>query len=186
MILRAATRQVFAAAAVSFLCLACIILIKKKCFPSTRVAASRRQRRRFPNPDEHRAGPESTSQTSRGGLASAVIRCMPSFQYKEAITDGCGREIAECAICQFEYRKGEYLRRLPNCGHVFHVSCSDTWLRMNSTCPLCRTSVMYDAEESVSMMAQLERERPLGYRSGRSDETTHDPELGLEATTGNL
>lgn len=150
----------------SFSCI-CGMIIKQRCFPSNQ-AASRRQPRTIQLSGEHHTEPESLSQPSRGGLASAVIRSMPSFQYTQRIRDGCGRAISECAICLFQFQKEEYLRRLPNCEHVFHVSCSDTWLQMNSTCPLCRTNALYDVEEcvaSITMMAQMERERPVGYHS---------------------
>ena len=30
---------------------------------------------------------------------------------------------------------------MPKCGHSFHLSCIDVWLRKQSTCPVCRLSV---------------------------------------------
>ncbi|KAG6518157.1 hypothetical protein ZIOFF_021559 [Zingiber officinale] len=157
---------IFAVAVVGFFSCICCMIIKQRCFRSNQAASSR-QPRTIPLRGEPHTDPESLSQPSRGGLASAVIRSMPSFQYNEHIRDECGREINECAICLFQFREEEYLRRLPNCEHVFHVSCSDTWLQMNSTCPLCRTNVLYDVEyvASVTMTTQMEPERSLGYHS---------------------
>lgn len=42
-----------------------------------------------------------------------------------------------CVICDEGYREADACR-LPGCGHVFHRPCVTTWLRLRSTCPLCR------------------------------------------------
>lgn len=46
-----------------------------------------------------------------------------------------------CAICLGDYQEKEVLRIMPKCGHSFHLSCIDIWLRKQSTCPVCRLSV---------------------------------------------
>ena len=43
-----------------------------------------------------------------------------------------------CTICLGEYQEKEVLRIMPQCGHNFHLSCIDVWLRRKSTCPVCR------------------------------------------------
>ncbi|KAI3408764.1 RING-type domain-containing protein [Psidium guajava] len=45
-----------------------------------------------------------------------------------------------CSICLSEYKETDGLRLLPDCGHYFHSKCVDPWLRMNPSCPNCRTS----------------------------------------------
>ncbi|KAH9313538.1 hypothetical protein KI387_022165, partial [Taxus chinensis] len=45
-----------------------------------------------------------------------------------------------CSICLAEYKFGENLRLLPDCGHCFHAGCIDAWLRLNPSCPVCRTA----------------------------------------------
>lgn len=37
-----------------------------------------------------------------------------------------------------EYADAELLRKLPLCGHVFHIRCVDSWLENQVTCPVCR------------------------------------------------
>ncbi|XP_058069330.1 RING-H2 finger protein ATL67-like [Magnolia sinica] len=32
------------------------------------------------------------------------------------------------------------LRMLPDCRHFFHLCCVNAWLRLNASCPVCRTS----------------------------------------------
>lgn len=43
----------------------------------------------------------------------------------------------ECCICLAQYREKEEVRQLP-CTHMFHLKCVDRWLRIISSCPLCK------------------------------------------------
>ena len=47
-----------------------------------------------------------------------------------------------CIICLAEYEEKDVLRVLPYCGHDFHMACIDLWLEQNSTCPVCRISLV--------------------------------------------
>ena len=47
-----------------------------------------------------------------------------------------------CSICRANYEENNICRKINSCGHIFHASCLDGWLADNSTCPLCRTSVV--------------------------------------------
>ncbi|KAG8079334.1 hypothetical protein GUJ93_ZPchr0007g4401 [Zizania palustris] len=47
----------------------------------------------------------------------------------------------ECAVCLTEFGARDTGRLLPSCGHGFHDECIVTWLRVNTTCPLCRAAV---------------------------------------------
>ncbi|CAL0302173.1 unnamed protein product [Lupinus luteus] len=46
--------------------------------------------------------------------------------------DGC------CSICLSDYKSKDIVRCIPQCRHCFHAECIDEWLRMNSSCPICR------------------------------------------------
>ncbi|KAF3796796.1 E3 ubiquitin-protein ligase [Nymphaea thermarum] len=43
----------------------------------------------------------------------------------------------ECCICLAKYKAKEDVRELP-CSHLFHLKCVDQWLRIISSCPLCK------------------------------------------------
>ncbi|MBA0787163.1 hypothetical protein Gotri_026616 [Gossypium trilobum] len=51
-----------------------------------------------------------------------------------------GPNDSTCPICLSEYLSKDTIRCIPECKHCFHAECIDEWLRMNSTCPVCRKS----------------------------------------------
>ncbi|XP_054787315.1 RING-H2 finger protein ATL46-like [Prosopis cineraria] len=73
------------------------------------------------------------------GLDQAFIDALPVFQYKEIV--GL-KEPFDCAVCLCEFSEKDKLRLLPMCSHAFHINCIDTWLLSNSTCPLCRGTLL--------------------------------------------
>eukprot|EP00268_Persea_americana_P005390 TRINITY_DN11802_c2_g2_i2.p1 TRINITY_DN11802_c2_g2~~TRINITY_DN11802_c2_g2_i2.p1 ORF type:complete len:149 (-),score=13.39 TRINITY_DN11802_c2_g2_i2:488-934(-) len=59
-----------------------------------------------------------------------------------------------CSICLGEYQDKEILRIMPVCCHNFHVSCIDTWLQQQSTCPVCRLPLR-DSVEAKHMISSM-------------------------------
>ena len=45
-----------------------------------------------------------------------------------------------CSICLDNYKKEDILNEL-KCGHKYHNTCIDDWIKNNNTCPLCRLSI---------------------------------------------
>ncbi|XP_050224115.1 RING-H2 finger protein ATL46-like [Mercurialis annua] len=73
------------------------------------------------------------------GLDQAFIDALPVFHYKDIM--GL-REPFDCAVCLCEFSDKDRLRLLPTCSHAFHIDCIYTWLLSNSTCPLCRATLL--------------------------------------------
>ncbi|KAG0554572.1 hypothetical protein M758_12G105200 [Ceratodon purpureus] len=75
------------------------------------------------------------------GVEQVFIDTLPVFSYGSI--RGL-KDSADCAVCLTEFGDDDRLRLLPKCKHAFHLECIDTWLLSNSTCPLCRRSLLPD------------------------------------------
>ncbi|XP_057531330.1 putative RING-H2 finger protein ATL21A [Amaranthus tricolor] len=60
-----------------------------------------------------------------------------------------GLNDGSCPICLSDFSAKETLRCIPDCKHCFHADCIDEWLKMNGTCPLCRTSPAHPAQVQI-------------------------------------
>ncbi|GJZ61364.1 RING-H2 finger protein ATL70-like protein [Tanacetum coccineum] len=81
------------------------------------------------------------------GLNDDVLVTFPMFVYSDAKASYKGDTHNDtdmngsgCSICLADYKPVDFVRLLPECGHLFHVKCIDTWLKTRPTCPVCRNS----------------------------------------------
>ncbi|OEL22820.1 hypothetical protein BAE44_0016162 [Dichanthelium oligosanthes] len=80
-----------------------------------------------------------------------AITALPVFVHRSSSPGGGGTSAAaECAICIAEFADGEEGRLLPRCGHRFHARCVDAWFHFNTTCPLCRATVLADNNDDAA------------------------------------
>eukprot|EP01084_Bolivina_argentea_P127599 225618_1 len=82
---------------------------------------------------------------SKKGASDEAIDCLPMIRWGEIVVNETGHERkltkdSLCSICLVDYTKGNLLRLLP-CGHMFHESCSRSWLGISKTCPICRMPI---------------------------------------------
>jgi CRISPR/Cas system-associated protein Cas10 (large subunit of type III CRISPR-Cas system) len=70
-----------------------------------------------------------------------MTRSLPIAQFKKKNEEESSPSNNECAVCLGEFQEGEWLKHLPNCCHVFHTACIDTWFQSHTNCPLCRSHV---------------------------------------------
>ncbi|KAI4326693.1 hypothetical protein MLD38_031980 [Melastoma candidum] len=78
------------------------------------------------------------------GLDHASLDALPIFFFRDIVClDTRPRPFCfDCAVCLSGFLDEDRLRLLPGCGHAFHLNCIDAWLLSNSTCPLCRSSLV--------------------------------------------
>ena len=110
----------------------------------------------LPSHAHHRETDQSLPVPSVGpGLDEAALRAFPKLLYSKANiistfklygTNNIGGNSIDanystslsCSVCLADYDESDVLRVLPDCGHVFHLKCVDSWLRIHPTCPVCR------------------------------------------------
>ncbi|KFK29617.1 hypothetical protein AALP_AA7G157300 [Arabis alpina] len=74
---------------------------------------------------------------SSDGLSCRCVKMLPQFKFSDEKTEFG----SDCVVCIDGFRQGQWCRRLPRCGHVFHRKCVDSWLIKVATCPICRARV---------------------------------------------
>ncbi|GMJ11520.1 Arabidopsis Toxicos en Levadura 92 [Hibiscus trionum] len=80
------------------------------------------------------------------GLSRSCIQKLPMHELR-SIDMIKSREESSCSICILGLNDGEMARKLPRCGHMFHLKCIDEWLSRQGTCPMCREHVLNDDDE---------------------------------------
>ncbi|GMI99045.1 hypothetical protein HRI_003573800 [Hibiscus trionum] len=116
-------------------------------FVCTRIICGRIRRSRFQT--QSGIDLEQPEEQIRG-LEPVVVAAMPTLKFNSEEFNSI--EDTQCSICLGEYQEKEVLRIMPNCGHNFHLSCIDLWLRKQSTCPVCRLP-LHDISEAKQMRA---------------------------------
>ncbi|KAK4440833.1 RING-H2 finger protein ATL2 [Sesamum alatum] len=144
-------------------------IIERNCDTFRGITLSRNpeQRRRL---NEHLE--EFSSQLRSRGLDSYIMHSLPITQIRKQKDGESHPGGAECAVCLGEFEEGEWVKHLPHCSHVFHVSCIDTWFQTHSSCPLCRSYVFGISppqESSVAMRSPLETLNREDYHRARSE-----------------
>lgn len=66
----------------------------------------------------------------------------------EKLKSRCGHEVeasqqeyqgAECPICLCPFDEGNQVVQFRKCIHLFHTECLEQWLKINPTCPMCKS-----------------------------------------------
>ncbi|CAK0771639.1 hypothetical protein CVIRNUC_003881 [Coccomyxa viridis] len=74
------------------------------------------------------------------GVPAEAMSNLPSTTVRvlEGLPSIDGKKASSCSICLEDFARGQRVRELPKCQHVYHAHCVDRWLCMHNACPLCR------------------------------------------------
>ncbi|CAN8285846.1 unnamed protein product [Cochlearia groenlandica] len=95
----------------------------------------------------------NTISSSLSPLDPSLLQKIPIFVYSSKTHQS---PLEECSVCLSEFEEDDEGRVLPECGHVFHVDCIDTWFRSRSNCPLCRAPVRPEISDPVKPVEDVE------------------------------
>ncbi|KAF0918682.1 hypothetical protein E2562_025808 [Oryza meyeriana var. granulata] len=114
---------------------------------SRKRAAAADASARSDDDDDTSSSASAPPSAATARIRDDVLASLPVFVLRtSAAAVGGEKAEAECAVCIAELRDGDECRALPRCGHRFHAACVDVWLRLHTTCPLCRAGVVVVAE----------------------------------------
>ncbi|XP_047976877.1 probable E3 ubiquitin-protein ligase RHY1A isoform X1 [Salvia hispanica] len=85
------------------------------------------------------------------GLTQEALSCLPVEVFcvaQESDEQHVPRASRECSICLESFLAGDQLICLP-CGHRYHFSCLDPWVRTCADCPYCRRSIDVTTSDRV-------------------------------------
>ncbi|CAN8284674.1 unnamed protein product [Cochlearia groenlandica] len=102
-----------------------------------------------------------THPPPKHGLDALTMASLPTFVVEVNAVDLVSKE---CTVCLSLFEEKDRVRMLPNCKHVFHVACVDTWLTTQSTCPICRSEV-----EPTLILEPEPREGPVSDNASLTD-----------------
>ncbi|XP_021671950.1 NEP1-interacting protein 2 [Hevea brasiliensis] len=77
------------------------------------------------------------------GLSKNCIQKLPQLTFQSTHNFDQIHQFC-CSICLQDFNGGDSMRKLPHCGHLFHMDCLDKWLSRNGSCPMCRNYVCDD------------------------------------------
>jgi len=111
-------------------------------------------------------------EPSHGGvppISEEAINNLPRIQLTQQQID----EKIECTVCKDEFQANEKPAQLP-CGHFFHLDCISPWLKINGTCPVCRSTFQVQ-DNQVCLISQ-----------NKSSNNENDPTASSNSSSTNI
>ncbi|CAD8050235.1 unnamed protein product [Paramecium sonneborni] len=81
----------------------------------------------------------------------------------------------KCSVCLFEFKEEEKVRELP-CKHIYHSSCIKNWLQNNKQCPLCKTEIEIQINESDDQANQQDEQEDQDFNQEEQDQQQSETE----------
>ncbi|KAK7256719.1 hypothetical protein RIF29_30177 [Crotalaria pallida] len=114
-------------------------------------------------------------------LEPVLLDAIPTLKFNQDAFSSI--EDTQCVICLADYKEREVLRIMPKCGHTYHLSCIDIWLRKQATCPVCRLPLKSSSETKHLRHVTFTMNQPLD--ESHTSEGNESIERHVEHTASN-
>lgn len=113
----------------------------------------------------------------------SAVENMPAVKISDC---HLSNDLSQCAVCLEEFELGVEARQMP-CKHMFHSDCIVPWLKLHSSCPVCRHQMPFDNEDDDTETQEAEESNSAeeNRRDGLDNEApTSDSEGRENGQTG--
>ena len=83
--------------------------------------------------------------SNNGGFSEDQMKQFPEHVFHQQ--NGLNPDQCKCTICMSDFEENEKVKVL-DCMHSYHSECIDTWLKKNTTCPVCKKDMREFVEEN--------------------------------------
>lgn len=81
-------------------------------------------------------------------------------RYKAKNNGFCGlhsaQYIEDCSVCFEDIKSCENIKL--NCGHIYHKKCIGEWMKLNSSCPMCRAEITEEVYIKMGILQPMSLE----------------------------
>ncbi|XP_057812650.2 E3 ubiquitin-protein ligase SIRP1 [Cryptomeria japonica] len=85
---------------------------------------------------------------NRYGTPPACKSAVEAMPVVKICQDHLNSDFNQCVVCMEEFELGGETRQMP-CKHIYHADCIFPWLKLHSSCPVCRFQMPTETDTST-------------------------------------
>ncbi|KAH9294647.1 hypothetical protein KI387_038235, partial [Taxus chinensis] len=109
--------------------------------------------------------------------SKSAVDAMPAVKISE---EHLRSDFNQCVVCMEEFELGCETRQMP-CKHLYHAECIFPWLKLHSSCPVCRFQLPSETDTSEKKAATLQDESTTSSSSPQDNASNNN---GASSSSG--